>query len=380
MAIRPDWTTGTLTLVSGSVNFTTTGSALQTAAVQAGDEIITASGHVLIIEKITGQNSGTLYAKCPAGAAGAGQALRIRYQPDGSRYQGAVRDLVSLLSGGQLQSLAGLDLVVGDYLRAVGAGVIGKVAGKNLDALAALAGVNNGIPMFTGDNAMSLLDANNLPLGKIASAYNWIINGNFNINQRGATSKAQPVGVYGYDRWKGHANGLEQIIEALPAGEYTLTWSGGGTGTFGATTKASPIKATVGAGNRSIIVPANATKVSLVIGDSTGADPWVNVERPRSIEDTLCWRYFFRVNGWIGGHPVKYGDAGGIRNAGQVILPNMRVAPTARILSQPNYLNCSDLSFGSAQRSDYAYAIVNVTALGSYRAWGGSFDFDAEFA
>ncbi len=142
MAIRPDWTTGTLTLVSGSVNFTTTGSALETAAVQAGDEIFTSSGHVLIIEKITGQNSGTLYAKCPAGAAGAGQALRIRYQPDGSRYQGAVRDLVSLLSGGQLQSLAGLSLEEGDYIRALGAGILGKIAGKKLDQLIALSLAN----------------------------------------------------------------------------------------------------------------------------------------------------------------------------------------------------------------------------------------------
>ena len=160
--------------------------------------------------------------------------------------------------------------------------------------------------MFTGANAMSLLDANNLPLGKIASAYNWIINGNFNINQRAATSKAQPVGTYGYDRWKGHANGLEQIIEALPAGEYTLTWSGGGTGTFGSSTKASPIKATVTSGNRSVIVPATATKVSLVSGDATGADPWGNVERTRYAEELLCWRYFYRLNGWYGGHVIKY--------------------------------------------------------------------------
>ena len=153
MAIRPDWTTGTLTLVSGSVNFTTTGSALETAAVQAGDEIFTSSGHVLIIEKITGQNSGTLYAKCPAGAAGAGQALRIRYQPDGSRYQGAVRDLVSLLSGGQLQSLAGLSLEEGDYIRALGAGILGKIAGERLDQLIALAATNGKVIGFGDDGS-----------------------------------------------------------------------------------------------------------------------------------------------------------------------------------------------------------------------------------
>ena len=84
---------------------------------------------------------------------------------------------------------------------------------------------------------------------------NKIINGNFAINQRRASTKAQPVGVYGYDMWKGHANGLEQVIEALPAGTYTLSWQGGGSGTFGGVTSASPITATVTAGNKSVIVP-----------------------------------------------------------------------------------------------------------------------------
>ena len=45
MAIRPDWTSGTLTLVAGSKDFTTTGSALETAALQVGDAIITVSGY-----------------------------------------------------------------------------------------------------------------------------------------------------------------------------------------------------------------------------------------------------------------------------------------------------------------------------------------------
>ncbi|MBA8838351.1 hypothetical protein [Ochrobactrum sp. RH2CCR150] len=85
MAVRPDYDIGVLDLTSGSANFTTTGSALKTAAVQAGDAIIAPSGHVLIIASITGQNSGTMFLPCPAAAAGSGLALRIRFQPDGSR-------------------------------------------------------------------------------------------------------------------------------------------------------------------------------------------------------------------------------------------------------------------------------------------------------
>lgn len=125
--IRPDWTVGTLTLVSGSKNFTTTGSALQTAAIQAGDEIITQSGLVLIIDTITGQNAGTLMENCPADAAGADQPLRIRFQPDGSRYNGATADLVQRLSNG------------------------------NLYAFSELNGVADGVPVFTGAGTMDVV-------------------------------------------------------------------------------------------------------------------------------------------------------------------------------------------------------------------------------
>ena len=128
MAIRPDYDIGTVTLVASSANFTTTGASIQTAAVQAGDAIITPSGHVLIIASITGQNSGTLFLPCPAGAAGTNLPLRIRFQPDGSRYQGAVRNLVDLLSSG------------------------------NVEAFAALVGAAGLVPIFTGPGTMDLAD------------------------------------------------------------------------------------------------------------------------------------------------------------------------------------------------------------------------------
>ncbi len=128
MAIRPDYDIGTVTLTSGSSDFTTSGSSLQTAAVQAGDAIIAPSGHVLIIASITGQNSGTLFLPCPAAAAGSGLPLRIRFQPDGSRYQGAVRNLIELLASG------------------------------NLEAFAALVGANGMVPIFTGPGTLDLAD------------------------------------------------------------------------------------------------------------------------------------------------------------------------------------------------------------------------------
>ncbi|EXL06203.1 hypothetical protein BG46_15560 [Brucella anthropi] len=128
MAIRPDYQTGTIDLVASSADFTTTGAALQMVAVQPGDAIITPSGHVLIIATITGQNSGTLFLPCPPDAAGTGLPLRIRFQPDGSRYQGAVRNLIDLLSSG------------------------------NVEALAALVGADGMVPIFTGPGTLDLAD------------------------------------------------------------------------------------------------------------------------------------------------------------------------------------------------------------------------------
>ena len=358
MAIRPDWTAGTLTLMAGSKDFTTTGSALETAALQAGDAIITVTGYVLIIEAITGQNSGTLYAECPVAAAGSDQPLRIRYQPDGSRVQGAMRMVRELLTSGNLEAFAALAGEEDAVPVFVGPGVIklvpktefgpddtkGNLAAvaqldsiQNLTEVAALAKSNEQFVVMDANGKVAIVpfkqftdeiakkyqlpeggteqrllsgtggliepaalpvstatqDALNLTTALVGtkSSYNWIINGDFTINQRGGVKKPAN-GVYGFDRWKGHANGIEQIVEALPAGEYTLTWSGGGTGTFGGQTKASPIKATVVGGNTSVVVPQTATKVSLVAGDATAADPWLKCVRSDAIELILAMRFY----------------------------------------------------------------------------------------
>src|SRR5690606_37006745 len=58
MAIQPDTTTGTITLASGSVTFTTSGTNLQTREHRPGDTIHR-NGFTLVIPTITGQNSGT---------------------------------------------------------------------------------------------------------------------------------------------------------------------------------------------------------------------------------------------------------------------------------------------------------------------------------
>jgi len=124
MAGRPDYRAGTVTLTNGSKAFTTSGAALQTAGITRGD-MIWANGLFLIIDEVTGQNSGTLADACPAGAAGT-RPLVVRYQADGSRLSAFVTQLTAELQSG------------------------------NVESLASLIGAANQIPYFSGPGAMTL--------------------------------------------------------------------------------------------------------------------------------------------------------------------------------------------------------------------------------
>lgn len=117
-------------------------------------------------------------------------------------------------------------------------------------------------------------------LPSIISGWNWVINPDFSRNVRGAASKAQSPGVYGYDRWKGAtvAGSLVQVIEALPAGEYTLRY----------TTPSESYEEgfSHSGGNREVEVPDTALWVE-VTDKSVGAAE----VRPQQVEIELCSRY-----------------------------------------------------------------------------------------
>jgi len=128
MATRTDTTTGTITLTSGSAAFTTVGTNLITRGHLPGDEIYSvATGAWLIIETITGENTGTLRYNCPAACAGTGLPVNIRFQADGSRVSAQARNLIDKLGNG------------------------------NIEALSGLTGAANYLAMFTGPGAMSLI-------------------------------------------------------------------------------------------------------------------------------------------------------------------------------------------------------------------------------
>lgn len=162
---------------------------------------------------------------------------------------------------------------------------------------------------------------------EVGALRNWIINGNFAVNQRGAATKAQAAGVYGYDRWKGHASGIEQVVEALPAGEYTLSWEGGGTGYFAGTSGASPITKIVAGGNTSVVVPSDATVVTLNAGSV--ALPFA--PRPYAEELALCQRYY-EVGSFVFGIPaVSKGTTGCASSFAFAV--TKRTEPTVTIMS-----------------------------------------------
>ena len=119
---------------------------------------------------------------------------------------------------------------------------------------------------------------------------NKIINPNGAVNQRRIFTWT--TNVFGADRWKGHANGKEQVIEQknVPAGTYILSWAGGGQGRInGGTLLASPIQVTLpGTANVSVVVPSGATAVQFEAG--TVVTPLE--QRPDDLEKLLCMMYW----------------------------------------------------------------------------------------
>jgi hypothetical protein len=156
---------------------------------------------------------------------------------------------------------------------------------------------------------------------------NRIINGNFEINQRGYTSGTNLAsGAYGFDRWKsGFTNTaltftdgvqnttvtisssgvLQQIIERenMPAGTYILSWFGTATGRIynaGSTPPgytAGPITVTLD-GSANVVVEFTASGDTRTLGlvqveAGTVFSPFDY--RHRGQELILCQRYYYRV-------------------------------------------------------------------------------------
>jgi hypothetical protein len=141
----------------------------------------------------------------------------------------------------------------------------------------------------TGTDTVRVVTPETLTAYTGINRFNLVINGDFSINQRGGT-RTPGVGVYGYDRWQGHASGLEQVVEYTgPAQSVTLSWTGGGTGSLNGTGGSSPITEDVSAQtNFSCIVPDDATLVQCERGESDTPFAYL----PAGDVLRQCQRYF----------------------------------------------------------------------------------------
>jgi hypothetical protein len=212
----------------------------------------------------------------------------------------------------------------------------------------------------------------------VASAVNLLLNSNFALNQRVYVSAANLAsGSYGFDRWKSNftnttltftastqgqsitinsGGGLQQVIEQglVPAGTYTLSWTGTATGRVynsGGTPPsyaASPVTFTAD-GTANVVVEFTATgatkTLSKVQFNAGGNTTWSLATPTLQSELAACQRYYAKsyenaiapaTNSSAGGLVMVQTTATVASGAyfGGVRFPvTMRVAPTVTIYS-----------------------------------------------
>ena len=152
--------------------------------------------------------------------------------------------------------------------------------------------------------------------GQAIGTKNVIIDGNFNVNQRGVSGTVTlAAGAYGHDRWKGGASGctytfatvanvttltisagsLVQVVEGLnlQSGTYTLSFSGTAQGKInGGSYSASGVTGTA-TGGTNMSIEFNTGTLSLVQLEK-GSTATSFDYRPYGTELALCQRYYYR--------------------------------------------------------------------------------------
>lgn len=194
---------------------------------------------------------------------------------------------------------------------------------------------------------------------------NLLINGNFNINQRGVSGTVVlAAGSYGHDRWKAGSGGctytfstsngittinistgtLVQVVEGnnVKSGAYTLSWNGTALGRFGGGTfSPSGVAATV-TGGTNLGIELGTGTVSLAQLEF-GQNASMFEFRPIGVENQLCLRYAFVLNNAGSTPPICPVSFIAFNNYGQGILnypAEMRAPPTF------SFLNGSAASLG----------------------------------
>jgi hypothetical protein len=216
------------------------------------------------------------------------------------------------------------------------------------------------------------------PIGVI----NAIINGNFQVNQRGVSGTVTlAAGAYGHDRWKAGASGctytfatvnnvttltitagsLIQVIEGLNlySGTYALSWSGTAQGKIGAGSySGSGVTGSV-TGGTNLNIEFNTGTLSLVqFEPGTEVSPFERRDYGREL--MMAQRYYWRT--LIAGS----GNAGGGGSIPRVSFSypqTMRAAPTLSWVSGGSYADGVATEGSVTALGTVSFTSVNYTNL-----------------
>lgn len=216
----------------------------------------------------------------------------------------------------------------------------------------------------------------------LSKGANRIINGNFQVNQRGVSGTVVlAAGQYGHDRWKAGASGctytfatsggvttltitagsLQQVIEGsnLQTGTHVLSWTGTAQGKIGAGSyAASGVTGSV-TGGSNLTIEFNAGTLSLVqLEPGSVASPFEH--RAYGKEEHLCRRYFqaygrFRASQYAAGPSTMQSPF--------PICPVMRATPTALLGSASVVSNASAIAL-SVESASSAFWSWNSVGSG----------------
>ncbi len=223
------------------------------------------------------------------------------------------------------------------------------------------------------------------PIGVI----NAIINGNFQVNQRGVSGTVTlAAGAYGHDRWKAGASGctytfatvdnvttltisagsLIQVIEGLNlySGTYTLSWTGTAQGKIGAGSYSGSGVTGTATGGTNLNIEFGTGTLSLVqFEPGVEASPFERRDYGREL--MMCQRYYQRFVASLRG----YCQDTTFQVASTISFPvQLRVAPAFNRVSGPslqsNLYGPLPYTFQYIAASGTDFAIVAAAAGDTY--------------